>query len=161
MCILSELCQKDKQWRNIALKITGNKQIADNLVQDMYVKMHNANPTKWNYTYVAITLNNLFKDIKKKEKYNLEIEDNKTTDLVETKDYSTKEIEVLNNIDKLTDYEKELLLMNYELSLGQIAKSKKRSRTTIHRHLSDARKKLLGNNMSGYVNSRLKYKKLE
>ena len=39
--MLNEICKKDKYWRTIAFAICKDKDLADDLVQDMYVKLHN------------------------------------------------------------------------------------------------------------------------
>ena len=38
--MLLELSKKDKKWRHIALKLCGNKDLADDIVQEMYLKLH-------------------------------------------------------------------------------------------------------------------------
>lgn len=160
--ILTSLAKKDKYWREVAFKITGNKSLADELVQDMYLKMHNANPEQWNYSYVILTIYNLFKDVKKKERYDLEIEDDKAKDVTISKEssYSNREVYILNQIDKLSDYEKEILLLNYDYSAGKIAIQKGQCRIKTHRHLIKIRRKILGDKFEDeYKNSRLKYKR--
>lgn len=160
MSILNSLSKKDCYWREVAFKITGSKILADDIVQNMYIKIHRANPEKWNYSYVILTIYNLFKDYKKGCKFNKEVIEDKIEDVTISnyKSYTDKEILILNQLEVLTDYEKELLLMNYDCSIGVIAKEKNKSRPTIHRHLKDIRKKILGEDLEGYSNRRLKYR---
>ncbi|WP_439132997.1 RNA polymerase sigma factor [Polaribacter sp.] len=159
--ILQSLSKKDAYWREVALKITGNKHLADELVQNMYLKIYSANPEKWNYSYVILTIYNLFKDVKKSNKYNVEIEDDKTKDVTISDNYSytNREIEILNRIENLTDYEKELIYLNYDLSTGKIAKEYNQCRIKTYRHLIKIRKKILGEDLDGYNNKRLKWRK--
>ena len=161
MSILDSLSKKNSYWQQVAFKITGNKSLADDIVQNMYLKIYSANPTKWNYSYVVLTMYNLFKDYKKGCKYNLDIDDDKSGDVTiyDNYSYTNRELNILDEIDKLTEDEKELLFMNFDESLGKIALRKKVSRTTIHRHLSLIRKKILGDDLEGYDNKRLKWKK--
>ena len=37
--MLKELAKRDKDWRKMAFQICGNKMTADDLVQDMYLKI--------------------------------------------------------------------------------------------------------------------------
>lgn len=161
MSILNSLSKKDAYWREVAFKITGSKHLADELVQNMYLKIYSANPEKWNYSYVILTIYNLFKDVKKANKYNREIEDDKTKDVTINDNYSytNREIEILNKIDNLTEYEKELLYLNYDLSTVKIAKEYNQCRIKTYRHLIKIRKKILGEDLQGYNNKRLKWRK--
>jgi DNA-directed RNA polymerase specialized sigma24 family protein len=161
MDILESLAKKDRHWRSVAYKMTGSKLKADNIVQNMYMKIHKANPDKWNYTYVYITMRNLFKDLMKPEKYNTEIIDNTTEDVTIAKEssYSSRELKVLDSLDSLTDEEKELLLLNYDLSVGKIALRNNDCRVATYRRLIKIRKKILGEDLEGYNNKRLKHRR--
>lgn len=160
MSVLNSLSKKDKYWREVAFKISGNKNLSDELVQNMYLKIYSANPDKWNYSYVILTIYNLFKDHKKGLKYNREIQDDKLTDVTirEESSYSNRELYILNQLGKLSENEKELLLLNYDYSTGQIANQKKQCRIKTYRHLIKIRQKILGEDLKGYNNKRLKYK---
>ena len=59
---LSELSELDTYWRNLAFTICGCPLLADDLVQDMYLKIYERNPPKWNKRYVYRTIHNLFID---------------------------------------------------------------------------------------------------
>ena len=68
MSILLELSKHDKKWRNYALKITKDTDAANDLVQDMYLKMINYEGKEWNNGYIYLSLLNLFRDsIRKKD----------------------------------------------------------------------------------------------
>lgn len=159
--ILDSLAKKDTYWRTVAYKITGNRYQADELVQNMYLKIYRANPEKWNYSYVVLTIYNLFRDTKKANKYESEIEDNKTEDvtILDNYSYNSRELEILDKIDNLTEYEKDLLYLNYDYSTGKIAKQKNQCRIKTYRHLIKIRKKILGEDLTGYENKRLKWKR--
>mgnify|MGYP000992851106 FL=1 len=65
--ILKELSDHDKKWREIALNITkGDKDLADDLTQQMYLKLMNYK--KFNVYFVAVTLKNLYLDTFKGKK---------------------------------------------------------------------------------------------
>jgi DNA-directed RNA polymerase specialized sigma24 family protein len=87
--ILEELAKKDAQWRKMAFQICKDKDLADELVQEMYLKLYqNTNLIKEGYIYTV--LRNLFYDYTKSQKdiiidfSNIEIED---TEYIEPVDY--------------------------------------------------------------------------
>ena len=87
--ILAELAKKDAQWRKMAYQICKDKDLADELVQEMYLKLYqNTNLIKDGYIYTV--LRNLFYDYTKSNKdilidfSNIEIID---TEYVEPVDY--------------------------------------------------------------------------
>lgn len=87
--ILAELAKKDAQWRKMAYQICKDKDLADELVQEMYLKLaYNTNLIKDGYIYTV--LRNLFYDYTKSNKdilidfSNIEIED---VEYVEPMDY--------------------------------------------------------------------------
>ena len=64
---INELAIHDTKWRTIALKITGNKMSADDLVQDMYLKLMEVDKDINDY-YVTMTLKSIFIDGIRKSK---------------------------------------------------------------------------------------------
>tara|TARA_R110002072_G_scaffold160813_2_gene312217 strand:- start:352 stop:951 length:600 start_codon:yes stop_codon:yes gene_type:complete len=64
---INELAEDDAKWRTIAAKITGNKASADDLVQDMYLKLMEVDKDINDY-YVTLTLKSLFIDGIRKSK---------------------------------------------------------------------------------------------
>ena len=98
MNILKELSKHDKKWREIAFKICNNKMLADDLTNDMYLRlMHFKNFTT---PLVRTTLKNLFiDDIRKNKKQ---------------KEHST-EIQVTDVVNEINDYEKRVLNRFYNL----------------------------------------------
>ena len=64
---INELAEHDAKWRTIAAKITGNKASADDLVQDMYLKLMEVDKDINDY-YVTLTLKSLFIDGIRKSK---------------------------------------------------------------------------------------------
>jgi len=57
--MLEELCKRDKDWRRMAFHICKSKDIADDIVQDMYIKFSNYNKSLNEY-YVFFALNLYF-----------------------------------------------------------------------------------------------------
>ena len=161
MEILKSLSKKDSYWRKVAYKITGNKSDSDELVQEMYLRMYKYNPEIWNYSYIILVMYNLFKDGKKAIRYTDEINDNTLESVTndEKISFSDRDLEVLKEIDKLTDEEKKLISLNYDLSSGKIAKNLEQCRIKTHRDLIKIRRKVLKDTFCiEYNNRRLKYK---
>jgi len=65
--MLEELCKRDKDWRKMAFHICKSKELADDIVQDMYIKFSNYNKVLNEY-YVFFALKSIFLDYLRKEK---------------------------------------------------------------------------------------------
>tara|TARA_R110000796_G_scaffold97429_2_gene204455 strand:+ start:23270 stop:23770 length:501 start_codon:yes stop_codon:yes gene_type:complete len=166
MDILHSLAKKDSHWRQSALKMAGNKNDADNLVQEMYLRMHKYTPKEWNYSYVYLVMWNIFKDKKKYSKTDLVFLEEDTfhyllenVTIANKSSYSDSDLVVLKEIHKLSKEEKKLLSLNYDLSIGKIANNLQQCRIKTFRDLTRIRKKVLGEDLTGYKNRRLKYKR--
>ena len=159
MNILADVSKHDKKWREIATKITGNSFEADDLVQDMYLRLVHYKVDKWNYSFIILLLYNLFKDGKKLNKTENKEVDSVTIDEIES--YTDRDLLILKEIDKvLTVDEKKLLALNYDLSSGKIAKNLGECRIKIYRKIISIRKKVLKDSFdTDYKNRRLKWKK--
>ena len=161
MDILIQVSKQDSKWREIATKITGNQFDADDLVQDMYLRLNHYNIEKWNYSFIILLLYNLFKDGKKANKTDNKIVDDVTKQ--EEESFNDRDLLILKEIDKvLSKDEKKLLELNYDLSAGKIANNLGECRIKVYRKIIAIRKKVLkGNFDTDYKNRRLKYKKSE
>lgn len=119
--MLEELSKKDSKWRSYALYLTKNKADADDLVQDMYLKLFEYSK-QINDFFVIITMRNLFYDNQKKKKYEFNYSDFSFLDLKEYKYEPTdNEKEILDYIKNNCNWwEYELLEMSTENSLRQL-----------------------------------------
>ena len=118
MSILKELSKKDKLWRQIALRICGDKMLADDLVQNMYLKL--MNKTRWTDYYVTNCMYWIFLDLKKKAKDVRMEELHYVEDMTRTFEPNDEQQLVLDEFDKLDWVRKELLLERIDKSLRQI-----------------------------------------
>jgi len=154
--MIQQLALKDSFWRKTALIICKDKMLADDLVNDMYLKLYDCKK-EINDFYVIRTIRNLFLDyIKQKNNVSIELFYN----LAEINnefcpdDY---ELSILNDCEKLPYLQNGLLKESYDLSVRQISKKYKYiSSFTIHTELNKARKTVLGNDIDLYKNKRLK-----
>lgn len=140
--MLEELAKKDKRWREIALNICKCKDLADEIVNQMYLRIYDKNPDKDKLTewYIITTLRNLFIDYCKQKKHqSIEtlyyLPDNQTD-----KTFCDEEIELLLIAnDKLKWWEKQLLIESYDKSLRQIQKDFNINYQFVSRHTKKAR----------------------
>ena len=113
---LLELSKKDSYWRSIALKICRNKFMADDIVQEMYIKLCDNDKDK-NDFYVIIVMRNIFLDTIKKDKLFLDVDNYDFKDTSTTFEIDDNEKEL---IEGLKWYEKELIEMSYDKSFHEI-----------------------------------------
>lgn len=119
--MLIELSKRDKEWRKMAFHICKSKDLADDIVQDMYIKFSNYNKTLNDY-YIFFALKSIFLDYLRKEKPRAELNDNLSN--FDDYDYdldSLKEI-ALVKVNELPYFEKELLTVTQEISQRQLAR---------------------------------------
>ncbi len=114
MITLCQLAEKQSYWENIARSIVGDPDIAKDIVQDAYIKVHNKNITHIRYFYLAIR--SVAFDYIKRNKYcqmpdNLQLPDN-----VRIFEPNDTEAEILEKFDQLSWVQKELIS---EISTGR------------------------------------------
>ena len=66
MSILLEICNRHSKWVRMAQKFDYDN--AEDLVQEMYLKIHNLNPTEVNEVYIYRTIKSIFLDDFRKKK---------------------------------------------------------------------------------------------
>jgi DNA-directed RNA polymerase specialized sigma24 family protein len=137
--ILAELAKKDAQWRKMAFQICKDKDLADELVQEMYLKLYqNTNLIKEGYIYTV--LRNLFYDYAKQQKdiivdfSNIEIED---TEYIEPIDYKAL-------IKGLTWYERTMFELSTLVGQRELSRQTGIHIQTIHRINKMVKSKIYG-----------------
>ena len=70
MDILTKLSKKDNKWRSIALSICKDKNLADDLVNDAYLKVKDYKEVK-DYMMVVVIRNLFYNHIKKQKEISL------------------------------------------------------------------------------------------
>ena len=158
--MLEDICKKDKKWRKIAVSICKNKTIADDLVQDMYLKVSTITKDINDY-YIISIIRNLWLDMCRKKKVTIDIDNlyylEDKQELFEPDDY---ELELLDKANNLKYIQKEFLEESYDRTLRQIGKNYNTNYGFIHRELEKSRKEVLGDDYEEkYNNKRLKYQK--
>ena len=117
---INDLAKDDARWRMVALKLCGNKQMADDLVQDMYLKV--AEYKSINASFVYKTIKSLYID-NLRERKNARIEEHNylecTDKSFEPNDY---EQDILNKFDELYWTDQDLIRESYDRSMREIQK---------------------------------------
>jgi len=121
--MLEKLALKDTQWRNIAYSICKDRMLADDLTQEMYLRLMHIDK-EINDFYVILTIKNLYIDYLKQQSKTIPLD--KLDFSFETKinDFSLtdREREILNDFNNLKFYEREIIELASEKSLRKIAK---------------------------------------
>ena len=115
--MIEQLSKKDETWRKIAFSICKDKQLADDLVQDMYLKVYNLNPIKANKSYISFIIYHLFIDHIRKQNKTISLENRYI--LEDISDDTTLEERklMLDALNQLNLYDREILLHTHEDSL--------------------------------------------
>lgn len=138
MCLL-EISKKDKEWRFFAYMLTNDKMLADDLVQEMYLKIINYKDV--NDFFVKKVIKNLYFDYYKKNK--LTPLDFDVEEYVYKFELSDEEIFILDNFNKLDFHKKELLKeIAKNKSLREIARETNINYGFIHREVVKAKEEI-------------------
>lgn len=105
----------------MAFHICKSKDIADDIVQDMYIKFSNYNKSLNEY-YIFFALKSIFLDYLRKEKTKVELNENLCN--FDEYDYDNDKIKelALLKVNELPYFEKELLTVTQEISQRQLAR---------------------------------------
>ena len=116
---MSFLYDNDVLWKSYAFKICGCKDLANDLVHDMYIKLHEK--TEINKGYIYLTLKSLFIDHLRKNVKTISIDEAIEKRQIDCKtskiDKGYKKGEVYESLSKLKWFDREILKMTSEYSL--------------------------------------------
>ncbi len=159
--MLEELSKKDKLWREFAFRICGDKNTADDIVQEMYLRrLNNNRGQKTTDYYIFCTMKSIYLNIKKGNRLICvgEVRSDKLED--DKFEPTDEEQELLDKANKLSYTKRELLELNYDNSLRDIQQEFGINYVYVHRSVQEARRKILGKNIHQYNNKRLKHRKM-
>ena len=120
--VIKKLAQQDKRWRLAAYNISGDKDLSNDLVQDMYLKIYEYGYTEIKASLIYKIIKNLFIDhcnSIKTSPFEL-VEGLQCTEVNYGAD--DKEQKVLDSFNKLDWRQKELIEESYTKSLRDIQK---------------------------------------
>ena len=135
--MLHELCKKDVFWRSVAFNICRDRELADDLVQDMYIKLSDCTK-EINDFYVIITIKNLFLHYLKNESLKRSIGDYDFKDTLIAFELDDNEI---NFVNSLKWYERDVIEMTYDKSFHEIQRDLNVNYQFVRRILIKAQKK--------------------
>jgi len=158
---IEKLALRNKYWYNTALTICKDKDLAKDLVQDMYIKL--ADTDFYSDWYVITTIKNLFLDMIRKSKTVVSSEmvdkiiNSRQEDfLFEPTD---EEKYYLDRFYELDYTKQELIEESYYKSDRQIGEEFNINYGYVHKKRIEGIKEILGDNFNMYSNSNLKYLK--
>lgn len=158
--MLEKLAKDDSKWRQIALMITsGHKDIADDIVNEMYLRRYdNDRGQPITDYYVILTMKSIFLNQKKTNRL-INVEEVRNINIIERYEITDQDKELLDRYNNLSFTEKELIELSYDHSLRDIQKKYGINYGYAHNVITKARKKVLQNRINEYNNKRLKHMK--
>tara|TARA_R110000772_G_scaffold185490_2_gene296638 strand:+ start:1117 stop:1587 length:471 start_codon:yes stop_codon:yes gene_type:complete len=151
--VLLELSKQDKKWRSFALKICGCKILADDLTQDMYLKLSKYKEV--NSKLVYRTLYTLFIDDVRLNKKTVLVDEFKSNEhFEEPKEIDDLEFDILERFDNIPWRQQELIQLSFEKSLRQIEKEFPMiNYAYANRQIKEGIKTVLGDNFDTMYNN--------
>ena len=132
--MLEELSKKDEYWRQIAFKICKDKYLADDLVNEMYLKLYNNEKASIDW-YVIIVIRNLFIDFTK-QRIEISVDEITPKEINNTFEIDDNELEL---IKALKWWERELLELSFDHSLRELGEKLNINYAFIHRTIKRIR----------------------
>ena len=156
---IKELSEYDSKWRAIAFNITKDKMSADDLVQDMYLKLMDKDKELNSY-YVTQTLQSIFLDEKKSNRTVGIFDGMDVKDETEAFEPTDEEKVILDKISELPYHQREFIEESYDNSLREIESIYDINYGFIYRELHKGLKTVLGDDKEElYNNSNMKIRK--
>jgi len=156
---IGNIWDKDAKWRNIAQKMCGDYDTAQDIVQEMYLKLMHRTDIQVDW-FVIMTMRNLWLNGKKKNKEDRFpenwIESEGTTEKYEVDDEHKPYIDRFNELPFL---EQEMILESYDRSLREIGEEFNINYGYVYKTLHKGLKHVLGDEYANYKSSRMKHKK--
>lgn len=142
---IQKASQNDKLWRYYALKLAGNKNDADEVVQEMYLKVAKIKK-EINEFYILLIIKSVFFDQKKKKKRIVYMEPGFLQTFFKQEEFEIDDQQksAIDKFEKLPFHQKELIIESYDKSLRAIEKEFNINYGFVHREIKKAKKKILG-----------------
>ena len=156
--VLDELCEKNDYWLSIALLICRDKDLAKDLVQDMYVKLHDTKIT--DTPYIIRTINNLFLDGLRSNQNKVRLNDTEVKDEINEFEVDDNGRAYLDRYEELPYHQQVFIKEGYDLSFRQLEdKWKHINYAYIYRETKKGLKTILKDDIHLHQNKRMKHHK--
>lgn len=118
--MLEELSKQDKKWRIFALTICNDKHLADDLVNDMYIKLHDSKkkPEEINDWYIYRVIKTIFIDKLRKDN-KIKFVSYENIEAINDTELTERRKELNDKLNQLTLFDREILLNTAERSLRE------------------------------------------
>ena len=142
--MLEELSKKDKLWRKIAYNICRDRMLADDIVQEMYLRFHRNPKERATNSYVAFVISSVYfnylkerKDISLSEFYYIECH-NKPFEPTD------EQQEILDRLESVEWWKLELIDESYDRSYREIGRIYNINYGFVSKAIINATKDILG-----------------
>jgi DNA-directed RNA polymerase specialized sigma24 family protein len=143
--MLEELSKHDAEWKAMAIHICKDKYIADDLVNDMYLKLYDSGKTfqqinKW---FVYVTMKNIYLNIIKRDKKSVSIDAfYSLSDFYTEDDRLDNRKMIVRALNEIGFFDREILMHTQERSLRKNEKYLGISKNIIYYNSKNALKKI-------------------
>lgn len=159
--MLKKLAEKDKFWREIAFKICKDRNKADDIVNEMYLRRYdNDRGQELTDPYIVSTMHSIYFNEKKTNKL-VPVGEIRTDSIINGKfEPNDAEYKFLTRAKQLKFSQRELLELNYDNSLREIQDKYGINYGYVYKVIKEARQTILKNEIYLYNNKRLKNKRM-
>lgn len=137
--MIEALAKKDKHWRDVAYKISGDKTLADDIVNDMYIRVYDQQPAKISDGYIYTIMRNLFID-QARSRSKISFTDFSNIEVQEQEQTIYPDIEPI--LQTLTWYERTIFKHAVEIGQREFSRRTDIHIQTIHRVTNSVKKKI-------------------
>ena len=144
--MLEELAKRDKDWRRMAFQICRDKCLADDLVQDMYIKFSTESYNKdLNDYYIFFAIRSIYLNTIKKRKLDIVSNEIENINIIEDEYCLFKdniETEMILEIERLPYFKKETALVTQVISQRELARQSGIPFETINKTIKKTKQEL-------------------
>lgn len=144
--MLEELAKRDKDWRRMAFQICRDKCLADDLVQDMYIKFSTESYNKdLNDYYIFFAIRSIYLNTIKKRKLDIVSNEIENINVIEDEYCLFKdniETEMILEIQRLPYFKKETALVTQVISQRELARQSGIPFETINKTIKKTKQEL-------------------
>ena len=137
--MIEALAKKDKHWRDVAYKISGDKTLADDIVNDMYLRVYDQQPAKISDGYIYTIMRNLFID-QTRLRSKISFTDFSNIEVQEQEQTIYPDIEPI--LQTLTWYERTIFKHAVQIGQREFSRRTDIHIQTIHRVTNSVKKKI-------------------